>query len=129
MTLEERRQAREALRALVAAYEATREATPRETLEALALAESGSGLGPASLEGMAAALWTVATAVNGVGAWDGRISGRVREWAEAFPYCTRPEALEEAGIYAPSEIHPAHLDQIAREAVRESAALDLDRRA
>lgn len=128
MTIDERKQTRQALAALVDAYRDTRDATPRDTLDALAARMTEPGQAPGGLEGMAAALWTVATAINGVGSWDGRVRSSVREWAAAFPYCTAPEALEAAGCYAPSDIHPAHLDQIGREAVRESGALDLDRR-
>lgn len=57
------------------------------------------------------AVEAVAVLVEMVGAWDGRISRRSREWADAQTEARR-EALNTLGLYQPSAIHPAHIDQL-----------------
>lgn len=66
--------------------------------------------------GYPAAVSTVAAIVNTVGDWDGRVSPACRSWAAEIAPCR--DDLRAAGIYSPSEIHPAHIDQIARAAMR-----------
>lgn len=61
--------------------------------------------------GYTAAVETVAALVNCVGTWDGRVSDRSRAWAAGL--AADREELRAAGIYLPSEIHPAHIDQLA----------------
>lgn len=56
---------------------------------------------------------TVAELVNVIGEWDGRISCRNREWARNIENAARGDEMQSRGIYAPSRIHPAHIDQIA----------------
>lgn len=63
--------------------------------------------------GYDAALMTVAEIVNSVGDWDLRISGINRAWAAGIDTAATREELREAGIYQPSEIHPAHIDSLA----------------
>ncbi len=64
--------------------------------------------------GYTAAVKTVAELVNCTSVWDGRISCTSRQWAESVEEAATSKELEAAYIYAPSEIHPAHIDQIAR---------------
>lgn len=53
----------------------------------------------------------IAAMVNVKGAWDQRISPRVRAWAAE----TAPEFIGSDWLYYADEIHPAHMDQIACE--------------
>jgi len=69
--------------------------------------------------GYDAARVEIAELVNSVGEWDGRISQRNRDWAASQADARRRAELDAACIYNPSEIHPAHIDQIA-DAMRET---------
>ena len=59
------------------------------------------------------AVLTVAELVNTVGDWDLRISNKNREWAGNVAEAATRDELREMGIYTPSEIHQAHIDQLA----------------
>ena len=58
------------------------------------------------------ALLAVAELVNTVGSWDGRVSARVRSWARGIGGAANPEELEAAGVCQPSEVHPAHIENL-----------------
>lgn len=94
---------RENLSALVRIYTETRTAgkTPDETV-----IELENAIGPE------AARQTVAELVNLVGDWDGRVYDYVREWAAGVDGATPGERMNAMYIYQPSEIHPAHINQI-----------------
>lgn len=64
--------------------------------------------------GYDAAREAVAEIVNTVGEWDGRIWPSSREWAATVESAATAEELEEKRIYQPSEIHPAHINQLAQ---------------
>lgn len=108
--LETRRQqiqiTRANLAALVETYQQTREGTPAETVAALV-----------SRLGYDTAAETMAELINSVGEWDGRISPRVRAWAQTIDTAADRANLEKFSIYQPSKIHPAHIDQLG-EAMR-----------
>lgn len=55
----------------------------------------------------------VAELVNTVGSWDGRVGDDVRSWAMRTEGAAHPEELKSMSIYQPSEIHPAHIDNLA----------------
>ena len=69
--------------------------------------------------GNRAAVETVAAIVNCVGSWDGRVSDRNRAWAAGL--APDRDTLRAAYIFLPSEIHPAHIDQIASAMARRDA--------
>lgn len=54
----------------------------------------------------------VAELVNTVGNWDGRVSARVRSWASGIEGAASPDELKAMGVYQPSEIHPAHIENL-----------------
>lgn len=89
-----KRELREAVTALEAAYSETRELTPADTVNRFKEAV-GEELAKA----------TVATLIKR-SSWDGRISRASKEWADTIP-------TTDADVY--TTIHMAHLDQIARE--------------
>lgn len=86
--------------ALVAAHRAS--TTPAETVAALV-----------AQIGQESAAYIIAAMVNAKGDWDGRISSTVRAWAAADEIPTRQQ-LDDACVWYCDEIHPAHMDQIAR---------------
>lgn len=102
MTREEKKITRQNIHTAVELHQQHRWTGPVETVAALVLTL-----------GYPAAVETVATLVNSVGDWDNRISTEARTWAA--DRAADRETLRAAGIYQPSEIHPAHIDQIARE--------------
>lgn len=91
---------REHRAALVAAHQAS--TTPAETVAALV-----------AQIGQESAAYIIAAMVNAKGEWDGRISSTVRAWAAADEIPTQQQ-LDNADIWYCDEIHPAHMDQIAR---------------
>ena len=104
------RQIRDHMKQLIEAYRKTREKTPKETVELLA-----------DVVGQKACVEAVANLVNVVGDWDGRISSKCREWAKNVEGSVLRDELMEYCFYQPSEIHPSHIDQIARAAMRAEA--------
>lgn len=91
-------------KALVAAYTKSRiegNNTPEETVSILE-----GMIGPHE------ALLAVAELVNTVGSWDGRVSARVRSWASGIEAAASPDELKAMGVYQPSEIHPAHIENL-----------------
>lgn len=91
---------REHRAALVAAHKASN--TPAETVAALV-----------AQIGQESAAYIIAAMVNAKGEWDGRISSAVRTWAAVDEIPTRQQ-LDDACVWYCDEIHPAHMDQIAR---------------
>lgn len=59
------------------------------------------------------AILAVAELVNTVGNWDGRVSAAARSWASSVDGVAKPKELDSIGVYQPSEIHPAHIDNLA----------------
>ncbi|MBO5969171.1 MAG: hypothetical protein J6S14_11820 [Clostridia bacterium] len=78
--------------------------TPRETVDLLI-----------DRIGYAAAADIVAVMVIAKGESDGRISPNTRKWATGRMEGLTKASLLDAGIYYADDIHPAHLEQIARE--------------
>ena len=97
---------RDHMKQLLEAYERTRNKTPKDTVELLA-----------EMIGRKACLEAIANLVNIVGDWDGRISTKCREWAGNVEGSVLRAELMEYCFYQPSEIHPSHIEQIAREAM------------
>lgn len=95
------------LETVVEVFKATRNETPAATVAALI-----------EKMGYAVAVEAVAELVNTVGAWDARIFPSVREWASEQPTAATPAELEAMNIFQPSDIHPAHINQIG-EAMRD----------
>lgn len=93
--------------ALVDCFRTTYEGTPADTVKALV-----------DRIGYNAAIATVAELVNSVGDWDGRIYDYVRAWAHSVETAATRDEMETYHIYQPSEIHPAHINQIGQ-AMRE----------
>ena len=91
---------REHRAALVAAHQAS--TTPAETVAALV-----------AQIGQESAAYIIASMINAKGDWDGRVSSTVRAWAAADEIPTRQQ-LDDACVWYCDEIHPAHMDQIAR---------------
>ena len=87
--------------AIMFCYRNTNTRTPDDTITALV-----------ERIGYDAAIETVAELVNCVGEWDGRISRKVREWANSIETAANSEELEMCHVYS-NEIHSAHVDQIA----------------
>ena len=104
------RQIRDHMKQLIEAYRETREKTPKETVELLV-----------DVVGQKACVEAVANLVNVVGDWDGRISSRCGESAKNVEGSVLRDELMEYCFYQPSEIHPSHIDQIARAAMRAEA--------
>lgn len=88
--------------AVVEVYRQTRDNTPAETAAAIV-----------NRLGYSVAIEAVAELVNTVGEWDARIFPSVREWAESQPTAASRDELDAMSIYQPSEIHPAHINQLA----------------
>ncbi len=96
--------------ALVKAYTKSRfegDNTPRGTISILE-----DMIGPHE------AILAVAELVNTVGSWDGRVSIASRSWAASIGDAARPDELETLGVYQPSEIHPAHIGNLASYCMR-----------
>lgn len=74
--------------------------------------------------GYDAARETVAELINMVGDWDGRVWDYVREWAQNVPNAASREELDSHGIYQPTDIHPAHINQIGQ-AMRDYTPTDV----
>ena len=106
---------RDHMKQLLEAYGRTRNKTPKDTVELLA-----------EMIGRKACLEAVANLVNIVGDWDGRISTKCREWAGNVEGSVLRAELMEYCFYQPSEIHPSHIEQIAREAMSEVHRPDHD---
>lgn len=87
---------------IISIYKDTRDGKTKDTVAALVDAL-----------GYENAVLTVAELVNTVGDWDQRISERNRKWACNVAEAASRDEMREMGIYQPSEIHPAHIDQIA----------------
>lgn len=91
------------INAVIEAYEATRDGKTADTVTRLV-----ESLGR---EGAAVA---VATVVNAVSLHDGRISDRVREWAQSVENAPTNEELHAVNIYGvDSWIHSAHVENLA----------------
>lgn len=110
MNSTERTQRREQVKAtkanletVVEVFLSTRWSTPAVTVSALV-----------NRLGVDVAREAVAELVNTVGARDGRVSDSVRNWAKSVATAATRDELESRGIYQPSEIHPAHINQIGR---------------
>lgn len=91
-------------KALVEAYTKSRfegDNTPEETVSILT-----------GMIGHREAILAVAELVNTVGDWDGRVSARVRSWARGIEGAANQEELDAMDVYQPSEIHPAHIDNL-----------------
>ena len=106
MSRDERRETKQLIeRATERVIEAYKHSeTPREAVETLVEAY-----------GYADAVQMVATVVNRVGLWDGRIYDGVREWAQST-YAPKNEFMEALGLYGvDSWIHSAHVNQLGLE--------------
>ena len=91
------------INAVIEAYEATRDGKTADTVNRL--------IETMGREGAAVA---VATVVNAVSLRDGRISDRVREWAQGVEGAPSNEELRALGIYGvDSWMHSAHVDNLA----------------
>lgn len=105
MRLEEKREALKAIRSnmkvLIESYRETD--SPSDTVAKLI-----------DKIGYTAAEETIAELINTVGEWDGRIDRSTRAWAASIHTAATRDELEACRIYQPSEIHPAHIDQIGR---------------
>lgn len=91
-------------KALVEAYTKSRlegNNTPEETISILE-----------GMIGHSEAILAVAELVNTVGSWDGRVSARVRSWARGIEGAADSDELDAKGVYQPSEIHPAHIENL-----------------
>ncbi len=87
---------------LIEVYEETRHNKPSYTIAKLV-----------EKLGYNKAVETVAELVNGVSQGDGRVYQKQRDWAKSIPTACDGDTLKEHWIYTPSEIHPAHIQQIA----------------
>ena len=83
-------------------FNETREIGPKKTVETLI-----DRLGYDRAEAV------VATMINSIGEWDGRISDRNRAWAKTIDEAFDKEAAQDAFIFC--SIHSCHADQIASE--------------
>ena len=88
-------------------YKETRYGTVPETVDAII-----------DRLGMSSAIETIAELVNCVGLWDERIYPKTRKWAESVENAAGHEELRSAGFYAPSAIHPCHIDQLGEEMMK-----------
>ena len=89
-------------RAVVECYRDTIDGTPDDTIKSL--------IGKIGLDN---AVITIAEIVNSVSDWDERISRSNRQWAANVEQAADMGELCGVYIYQPSEIHPAHIDQLA----------------
>ena len=103
----DRKQVMARQKALVDAYNVTRDGTPRDTLDLLA-----EKIGSDEMR------LAVAETVRSVGDWDGRVYDYIREWADGVEGAASREEMEAAYIYQPSSIHPAHINQLGTECRR-----------
>lgn len=97
-------------KALVDAYTKSRlegDNTPEETFSILD-----------GMIGHREAILAVAELVNTVGDWDGRVSPAARSWASKVDGAASQDELKAIGVYQPSEIHPAHIDNLASYCMR-----------
>ena len=99
------RKIRELRNGIIDIYQATRDDAPSDTVDALI-----------EQYGVDDAKYIVAVLVNAKGRFDGRISGRVFDWAERI--APDENSLMNKGIYYTDAIHPAHMNQIASEIMR-----------
>ena len=83
-------------------YDETREIGPKATVEKLI-----------ETIGYDRAAATIATMINVIGEWDGRIDNRNREWAKTIDDAMDREAAQNYGLYC--SLHSCHADQIASE--------------
>ena len=83
-------------------YDATRAIGPKATVEKLIEAI-----------GYDRAAATIATMINVIGEWDGRIDDRNRAWAKTIDDAMDREAAQNYGLYC--SLHSCHADQIADE--------------
>lgn len=114
MLREEVKKVNQNMKAVVAIYKETREGTPEETVAAII-----------EKLGYTEAIETIAAIVRTVGDWDGRVYDYVRTWAaENFAYDQKE--LMDAYIFQPSEIHPAHINQIGQAAMKAEAPTPAD---
>ena len=91
------------IKTVVNIYSETSDRTPAETVAAIV-----------ERLGYDTAREAIAEIVNTVGEWDGRIWPSSREWAATVEIAATAEELEAKRIYQPSEIHPAHINQLAQ---------------
>ena len=91
------------IKTVVSIYCETSDRTPAETVAAIV-----------ERLGYDTAREAIAEIVNTVGEWDGRIWPSSREWAATVEIAATAEELEAKRIYQPSEIHPAHINQLAQ---------------
>lgn len=90
------------INAVIEAYEATRDGKTADTVNRLVEAMGRTGAAVA-----------VASVVNAVSLHDGRISDRVREWAQGVEGAPTNEELHALGIYGvDSWMHSAHVDNL-----------------
>lgn len=90
------------INAVIEAYEATRDGKTADTVNRLVEAMGRTGAAVA-----------VATVVNAVSPHDGRISDRVREWAQGVEGAPSNEELRAVGVYGvDSWMHSAHVDNL-----------------
>lgn len=87
---------------LVAVFNETRDIGPKKTVEIL--------IDRIGYDRAAAA---IATMINVIGEWDGRIDNRNREWAKTIDDAMDREAARNYGLYC--SLHSCHADQIASE--------------
>lgn len=64
------------------------------------------------------AMIAIAQLVNTVGDWDERVGSKARRWAASIEEAAERDEMREAGIFQPSAIHPAHIEQLAHAAER-----------
>ena len=83
-------------------YDETRDLGPKKTVETLI-----------DRIGYDRAATTIATMINVIGEWDGRIDNRNREWAKTIEDAMDREAAQNYGLYC--SLHSCHADQIASE--------------
>lgn len=91
------------IKTVVSIYCETSDRTPAETVAAIV-----------ERLGYDTAREAIAEIVNTVGEWDGRIWPSSREWAATIETAATRDELEAKRIYQPSEIHPAHINQLAQ---------------
>ena len=91
------------IKTVVSIYCETRDRTPAETVAAIV-----------DRLGYDTAREAIAEIINTVGEWDGRIWPSSREWAATIETAATRDELEAKRIYQPSEIHPAHINQLAQ---------------
>lgn len=104
---------------VVTAFDLTRDERPEDTVAMLV-----------KLLGHKEAMIAIAECVNAV-SYDGRIYDDVAVWAAEIEGAASSKELDERHLYALSEIHPAHINQIGQAAIkacREQETKDLARK-